>query len=147
MVIVPPEQTYDLDGQTYQTRSPFRPRRANSQDDRPAGACTFVCVRHIGYNEAKSIHPPIPSVGGKSLASHVRLKTERFDASRYHGVSREQLIRMYRTMFLSRQLDDREIQLKRQNKTFFQISGAGHEGVLAAAGMVLRPGYDWGYPY
>jgi 2-oxoisovalerate dehydrogenase E1 component len=81
------------------------------------------------------------------LASHVKLKTERFDASKYHGLSREQLILIYRTMFLSRQVDDREIQLKRQNKIYFQISGAGHEAVLVATGLVLKSGYDWFFPY
>jgi 2-oxoisovalerate dehydrogenase E1 component len=54
---------------------------------------------------------------------------------------------MYRLMYLSRRTDDREILLKRQQKIFFQISCAGHEALLVAAGMALRPGYDWFFPY
>jgi 2-oxoisovalerate dehydrogenase E1 component len=65
----------------------------------------------------------------------------------YDGLSGERLLEIYRLMYLSRRLDDREILLKRQQKIFFQISCAGHEAVLAVAGVLLRPGYDWFYPY
>ena len=62
-------------------------------------------------------------------------------------LDKTELVDLYRLMLLSRRVDDREIQLKRQNRIFFQISGAGHEGVLAAAARVFRPGYDWFYLY
>src|SRR5215203_2919894 len=63
------------------------------------------------------------------------------------GLDREQLIRAFRLMYMSRRIDDREILLKRQNKIYFQISAAGHESIQIAAGMSLRAGYDWFYPY
>ena len=65
----------------------------------------------------------------------------------YEGLTREQLIELYRIMYTSRRIDDREIMLKRQQKIFFQMSGAGHEAIGAAAGMALKPAYDWFYPY
>jgi 2-oxoisovalerate dehydrogenase E1 component len=81
------------------------------------------------------------------MAVQTRVKVARLDAVRFRGLDRDALIRLYRTMFLSRRLDDREIQLKRQNKIYFQISSAGHEAVTAAMGFLLRPGVDWIYPY
>jgi 2-oxoisovalerate dehydrogenase E1 component len=65
----------------------------------------------------------------------------------YQGLTRQQLIEAYRVMYTSRRIDDREILLKRQQKIFFQMSGAGHEAIGVAAGFALRAGYDWFYPY
>jgi 2-oxoisovalerate dehydrogenase E1 component len=62
-------------------------------------------------------------------------------------LDKQDLLDLYRLMLLARRIDDKEIQLKRQNKIFFQISGAGHEAVLAAAARVFRPSYDWFYTY
>src|SRR5712672_2864380 len=65
----------------------------------------------------------------------------------YEGFTPEKLIEAYRIMYTSRKIDDREILLKRQQKIYFQMSGAGHEAIGLAAGMTLKPGYDWFYPY
>jgi 2-oxoisovalerate dehydrogenase E1 component len=65
----------------------------------------------------------------------------------YDGLPRDLLIQFYRLLYTSRRIDDREILLKRQQKIFFQMSGAGHEAIGVAAGLALKPGYDWFYPY
>ena len=69
------------------------------------------------------------------------------EAQVFDGLAREDLLAVYRCMLLSRKLDDKEIQLKNQSQIFFQISGAGHEAVLVAAGLTLRAGYDWFFAY
>src|ERR1700685_1026378 len=81
------------------------------------------------------------------MAVQTRVRVAKLDTVRFRGLDRDTLVRLYRTMFLSRRLDDREIQLKRQNKIYFQISSAGHEAVTAAMGLLLRPGVDCLYPY
>jgi len=81
------------------------------------------------------------------MALHTRVRLTKLDLPKVQDLDHNTLIRIYRTMYLSRRLDDREIQLKRQNKIFFQISSAGHEAVCAVLGLLLRPGVDWLFPY
>jgi 2-oxoisovalerate dehydrogenase E1 component len=71
----------------------------------------------------------------------------RVEPDEWFGLTPEDLLSMYRTMYTSRCIDDREMAMKRQQKIFFQISGAGHEAVLTAAGKATRPGYDWFFTY
>ena len=81
---------------------------------------------------------------GRTTATKVEVRKGAVEGT---SLTREQLVEFYRLMYMSRRTDDREIMLKRQQKIFFQVSGAGHEALLVAAGMALKPGYDWFFPY
>ena len=85
---------------------------------------------------------------GSTLANGAETRASAAKARRDHeGLTKDDLLSAYRLMLLSRRVDDKEIQLKNQSKAYFQISGAGHEAILVAAGKQLKAGYDWFFPY
>ncbi len=84
---------------------------------------------------------------GKQRNGHTAPAKAGAVAKDYAGLTPADLIKMYRLMYMSRRVDDREIMLKNQQKIFFQVSCAGHEALLVAAGMAMKPAYDWFYPY
>src|SRR5712672_641125 len=88
----------------------------------------------------------VTKIESKKNASAVADMPAKSDKN-YEGLTRQQLVEIYRLMYLSRRLDDREKVLKNQQKIFFQISGAGHEALTVAAALNLKAGYDWFYPY
>ena len=79
--------------------------------------------------------------------AEARVGARRARGGEQEGLTRDELLTAYRTMLLSRKMDDKEIQLKNQSHAYFQISGAGHEAVLVAAASQLRAGHDWFFPY
>src|SRR4029450_535577 len=109
----------------------------------------------IGWKQSRCDN--LKSMKGSGLANGAETRAQTSTArspqgsssrSREHeGLTRDELLAAYRLMLLSRRVDDKEILLKNQQKVFFQISGAGHEAVLVAAGLQLHPGEEWIFPY
>ena len=63
------------------------------------------------------------------------------------GLSRDELLEMYRLMAIARAVDERMWILNRAGKIPFVISGQGHEGAQVALAFGLRQGHDWMVPY
>ncbi len=123
---------------------------------RPAGVVLREVTASGGaaVNEAIGTESALAGAGSGAAvretadaASGSRVRAAAAETDAWGGMTREQLVEFYRLMYLSRRTDDREIVLKRQQKIFFQVSCAGHEALLVAAGMAMRPGYDWFFPY
>ena len=107
-----------------------------------AGAVTTAEPQPAAAPSIKPVAPPpIKAVPARDR------QQQRQQPKAQPTLSREQMLKVFRAMYLSRRLDDKEIQMKGQSRIFFQMSGAGHEAILVAAGMCLKPSHDWFYPY
>ncbi len=76
----------------------------------------------------------------KNLTAKYQKKAE---IIKKHNLGKGKILEMLENVFLSRRLDDAEITMKKQSKAFFQISGAGHEGILTGVAKVLKPAHDY----
>ncbi|HEX8367688.1 MAG TPA: thiamine pyrophosphate-dependent enzyme [Pyrinomonadaceae bacterium] len=131
------------------TTTPKAKKAAKNNDAKvlikPEGAIGDGQLDHdAAQKTAKAIEPKEPK---KAARKNGKAATDAARAKDYAGLDAQTLIGLYRTIYTSRRIDDKEIQLKGQNKIFFQISGAGHEAMLVGAGLALKAGYDWFFPY
>lgn len=86
---------------------------------------------------SKTKATPAPSKSSNSAYA------KKLELAKKYNLKKEDMIAMLENIYTSRKVDDAEISMKKQSKAFFQISGAGHEGILTAAAKVLKPKYDW----
>lgn len=126
------------------------PEKVNKNSERSKNGKTVVAERARtteadGYIEDAKTQKTAKGTADERPGNATRAAAKSIDKTR--GLDAETLVGIYRTMYMSRRIDDKEIQLKGQNKIFFQISGAGHEGILTGAALAMKPAYDWFFPY
>jgi 2-oxoisovalerate dehydrogenase E1 component len=100
-------------------------------------------------------HRPVDDIvaefdgNGKAAAAHVMPPVSGYEGDldvEFVGPAdfdRDTLHRAFRTMLLTRRLDEKMLTLLKQGKGFFHIGCAGHEATQAAIGLLSRPGHDW----
>ncbi len=126
------------------------PEKVNKNNERSKNGKTVVAEKAQtteadGYIEDAKMQKTAKGTTDERSGSATKAAAKTIDKTR--GLDTETLVGIYRTMYMSRRIDDKEIQLKGQNKIFFQISGAGHEGILTGAALAMKPTYDWFFPY
>ena len=98
-----------------------------------------------GFSPDEKVQQTAKGAASEPVSAGTKAAASAMD--KHQGLDEKTLVGLYRTMYLSRRIDDKEIQLKGQNKIFFQISGAGHEAALVGAALAMKPAYDWFFPY
>ena len=76
--------------------------------------------------------------------------TTGFDSNIDHfglGLTKEDLVDLYRTMLISRRLDEKIWALNRQGRIPFVVSVSGHEATQVGIAAALDPKRDWSLPY